>query len=157
MSQNKVNIMTLVTTPDKSGVSEPCAFVVKQRGMQHGYIKVKNYDSVQLAWEAAMTLSDSLEKCPWVSPFETHRSVIFDYYGTAAKLRRVVMGLWNGNAHPFDLSDVAGMDDDHYGIMLELINSYRKYGENDRVFMSLAQEIRTSEQFSTKTLAYIAG
>ena len=30
---------------------------------------------------------------PWVSPFEKHRDIILDDYGTAAKLRRIVLSL----------------------------------------------------------------
>lgn len=142
MADNKVMILTLGTTRDGCDGSEPSAFIVKKNGIQHGHFKIADCDSAHLALTAATTPSDSLEQHPWVSPFGIYRPVILDHYGTAAKLRRVVMGLWNGAAYPFNLSDISGIDDKHYAILLELLDSYRKFGEKDQVFMSLAQEIR---------------
>lgn len=64
------------------------------------------------------------------------------YYGTASKLRRFVLSLYNGHAFPVDLSDISGMDKKHFGIVLELMGSYHTLGENDADMMRLAEEIR---------------
>src|SRR5664279_3501223 len=107
MEDNKVTIQTLSATRDGCDVRETYAYLVNQRGLQHGYFKINDYDSADQAWAAALALSDSLEQHPWVSPFHTYRSLILDNYGTTAKLGRVVMGLWNGTAYPFDLSEIS--------------------------------------------------
>lgn len=69
------------------------------------------------------------------SPFLTHRSILLSGYSTAIALRGFTLSLWNGRNWPADLSRVAGMDDKHFAIAMELIAWYRQHGENDPDFM----------------------
>ena len=94
-----------------------------------------------------MGLAEQLKATPWVSPFVKHRAIILADYGTAAKLRRIVLSLYNGHAYPVDLSDISGMDKRHFGIVLELMTSYHTLGENDKAFLKLAEEIK--KEFGT--------
>ncbi|BDO10913.1 MULTISPECIES: DUF7673 family protein [Aeromonas] len=69
------------------------------------------------------------------SPFLTHRSILLSSYSTAIALRGFTLSLWNGRNWPADLSRVAGMDEKHFAIAMELITWYRQYGEDDPDFM----------------------
>jgi len=76
------------------------------------------------------------------SPFNRHRDVIFGHYSTARRLRMCVMSLWNGDDYPFKLHWIGGMDQKHYAIFQEMLESYRRHGESDPEFMALANEVR---------------
>jgi len=76
------------------------------------------------------------------SPFKRHRDVILGHYSTAHHLRMCVMSLWNGNDYPFKLHCIGGMDQRHYAIFQEMLESYRRHGEGDPEFMALAYEVR---------------
>ena len=76
------------------------------------------------------------------SPFKRHRDVILGHYSTAHRLRMCVMSLWNGNDYPFKLHCIGGMDQRHYAIFQEMLESYRRHGEGDPEFMALANEVR---------------
>jgi len=81
------------------------------------------------------------------SPFLTYRKILLlEKYSAAVKLRRVVLSLFNGQGRPFPLSDISGFDDEHFSIFIELLNSYKRYGERDKVFMQLASEIIDDER-----------
>lgn len=69
------------------------------------------------------------------SPFLTHRPILLSGYSTAITLRGFTLSLWNGRNWPADLSRVAGMDEKHFAIAMELISWYRQHGENDPDFM----------------------
>lgn len=76
------------------------------------------------------------------SPFLRHREVILSHYGTAGKLRALVLHLWN-DGNPMRLGSLLlNADRRHQGIALDLIASYARHGENDPHFMHLANEIR---------------
>jgi hypothetical protein len=88
---------------------------------------------------ASLELEDSVLED---SPFLRHREVILSHYGTAEKLRGLVMHLWNDN-NPMRLGSLFGnADPRHQAIAMELIASYAEHGENDPHFMNLADEIR---------------
>lgn len=123
------------------GIVAPFQYSVQQGGLQIGWFQVDDYPSAEDARAAALALAKQLETNPWVSPFKTHRDVVLADYGTAGKLRSLVMGLWNGHGYPFDLSSVSGFDKRHFAIAIELIQSYHRLGENDKAFMALAEEI----------------
>lgn len=141
MSDNKVTIRSSSTKDDAGNVA-PYAFYVSQNGLQHGFFRVDDYDTPDGAKDAANALAEQLCAVPWVSPFRVHRSIIMANYGAASKLRRFVLSLYNGHAFPVDLSDISGLDKKHFGIVLELMGSYHKLGENDADFMSLAADIK---------------
>lgn len=123
------------------GQSAVYQYQVKQSGKTLGVFEVADYPNAESCEAAVKAAAAKLEASPWVSPFTTHHDVIMAYYGTAARLRALVLSLWNGSAHPFDLSCLGGFDDSHFAIALDLIQSYRRLGENDEAFMALASEI----------------
>jgi hypothetical protein len=124
------------------GELEPYLFTVHQNGLQHDFFIVTDYESASAAKAAATRLAEQLKATPWVSPFVKHRSVILADYGAATKIRRFVLSLYNGHTYPVDLSDISGMDKRHFGIILELMESYHKLGENDQSMLKLAEEIK---------------
>jgi hypothetical protein len=78
----------------------------------------------------------------YISPFVEHEEIFFDGYKTAIKLRELVLHLYNKN-FPCDLSFILNADDRHYSIFLELVNSYKMFGENDSEFLEVAERIRS--------------
>ena len=74
------------------------------------------------------------------SPFLTHRHILLNDYGAAITLRSLTLSLWNGRNWPADLSRVAGLDEQHFTIAIELIAWYRQYGENDPDFMDTGRD-----------------
>ncbi len=141
MASNDVKIHAM-QVQKADGSAEIITIHVSQNGLQHGFFEVRDYPSTVAAEEAAKAFAESLIDNPWVSPFVTHTSAIMGEYGTAAKLRRFVLSLYNGRAFPCDLSDVRGMDRKHFEIFNELVSSYHKLGENDREFIMLADRIK---------------
>ena len=79
------------------------------------------------------------------SPFLTHKEILLGGYGAARWLRRLTLSLWNGHAWPADLSGLAGLDERHFQIALELLTWYRQYGEDDRDFMATVEEVKEIE------------
>lgn len=74
------------------------------------------------------------------SPFITHRKKVLGYYNTSSWLRQLVLAMWNGSSHQVGLSQLAGVDEEHAKAALEMLYGYRKNGENDPAFMTLADE-----------------
>ena len=134
------------------GTHSPFCYSVHQHGKQLGFFAVDDYDTPEQAKAAARTLADKLEANPWVSPFVTHAQIIMADYGTAAKLRRFVLSLYNGHAFPCDLSDIAGMDNHHFKIVQEIMQSYHTLGENDKAMIKLAEQIK--REFNVKPVRY---
>ncbi len=126
--ENKVTIRT-ANVRGETGESIPFMWTVHQRGLQLGFFKADDYDRPEQAKEAAQALADKLKAVPWVSPFVTHAGVILADYGTASKIRRFVLSLYNGHTYPVDLSDIAGMDNHHFQIVLDLMTSYHLVGD----------------------------
>ena len=77
------------------------------------------------------------------SPFETHETVLRDgSYGASENLQDLVLNLWNGRGWGVDMGRLArNLDDSHWVIALELLESYRRYGEEDPVFMAIASDL----------------
>lgn len=80
------------------------------------------------------------------SPFRTHRDKVLGYYGTAGWLRRVVLALWSGSAQPVGLSNLCGVDEDHFNAFIEMVTHYRRVGENDPALQQLVQDIEARVQ-----------
>lgn len=74
------------------------------------------------------------------SPFITHRDEVMGHYGTAAWLRQLVLAKWNGTDYQIGLSNLAGFDDDRAPAAFDMLLSYRRRGESDPAFMSLARD-----------------
>lgn len=74
------------------------------------------------------------------SPFLAHRHILLNGYGAAITLRSITLSLWNGRKWPADMSRVAGLDEQHFAIVLELLAWYRQYGENDPDFMEAGRD-----------------
>ncbi len=79
------------------------------------------------------------------SPFVVHRAKIIGDYGTAEWLRSVVLAMWNGSAHKVGLSKLVSLDDEHFRAFMEMLESYRRHGENDPAFLAIADECRELE------------
>jgi hypothetical protein len=77
------------------------------------------------------------------SPFPKYRDMVLGYYSTAGWLRRVRMAMWNGNDYKTGLSQITGLDAQHYQAFSEMVAHFRQYGESDSAFMALANDIRT--------------
>lgn len=85
----------------------------------------------------------TLYKERW-SSFAEYRAEIMGGYGVAAKLRELVLHLYNSN-NPIDLAGLLrSADKKHREIVIELLKSFAERGENDDYFMALAEEIRDS-------------
>jgi hypothetical protein len=67
--------------------------------------------------------------------------MVLDHYGTAKYLRALVMAMWNGDGYTVGLSRLATMDTAHFEAAIAMMRQYHKYGENDREFMALADDI----------------
>lgn len=90
-------------------------------------------DELEIAVDAARPAKES--------PFVTYRTEILGMYGTAYKLQKLVLHLYNMR-NKFSLGELLwGSDEHHTRIALDLISSYAVNGENDRDFMALAEEI----------------
>lgn len=76
------------------------------------------------------------------SPFLKYRDMVLGYYSTAGWLRRVIMAMWNGNDYKTGLSQITGLDAQHYQAFSEMVAHFRQYGESDSAFMALANDIR---------------
>jgi hypothetical protein len=77
------------------------------------------------------------------SSFLKHSKLILqDGYSATEKIGSLVLSLYNGNAFPFDCSSFRALDEHHYAIALELIDSYYRNGENDEEFMKLAEDLK---------------
>ncbi len=79
------------------------------------------------------------------SPFVTHRSKILGQYGAAEWLRDAVLSMWNGSTYKVGLSKLVNLDDEHFRALSEMLDSYRRHGENDPAFMKIAEECRELE------------
>jgi hypothetical protein len=77
------------------------------------------------------------------SPFETHAAVLRDgRYGASQSLQDLVLSLWNGEGWPLDMGRLArNADAAHWAIAVSLLESYRRHGETDPAFMTLAAEL----------------
>ena len=76
------------------------------------------------------------------SPFITHRDKVLGHYGTAAWLRAVVLAMWNGSGYKIGLSNLTGLDRNHFEAFLDMVKGYHDRGESDPAFMLLADECR---------------
>lgn len=81
-----------------------------------------------------------------MNPFENHRDKVLGQYSAAGFLRRVVLSLWNGTAHPAGLSGLTNLDAAHFRAFREMVEHYHAHGENDQVFMRLAEECNERKQ-----------
>jgi len=141
LTANKIKIESSGSEND-AGEYKPMFYYVSQNGLQHGFFKVNDYPTPDEALAAARALVAELKATAWVSPFVKHEEVILACYGTASKLRRFVLSLYNGHAYPVDLSDISGMDKKHFGIVQDLMSSYHNLGESDHALIALAERIK---------------
>lgn len=75
------------------------------------------------------------------SPFLKYRDMVLGYYSTASWLRRVIMAMWNGTDYKTGLSQITGLDAEHYQAFSEMVAHFRQHGESDSAFMALAKDI----------------
>ena len=80
------------------------------------------------------------------SPFRVYRDKIVAYHGTALRLQAVGLNLYNSGVwarrkgvHLDNL--IANADAEHVEILIDLLRSYAKRGENDADFLALGREL----------------
>lgn len=76
------------------------------------------------------------------SPFQKYEHLVLGHYSTAAWLRMLVLAMWSGSAYKVGLSQLAEVDEAHFDVAMQMMAHYRKHGERDPAFMSLADKIR---------------
>ena len=76
------------------------------------------------------------------SPYVAHRAEIFGCYSTALRLQDLILHLYNQD-NQMDLGRFLGnADEKHVEIALDIIRRYSILGENDKEFMTTAQELQ---------------
>ena len=130
------------------GQVAPFQFVVRdaERSLTFGVFTVKHYSSPGEARLAAEACKAKHEATPWVSPFVVHQKILLADYGGACKLANLALSLYNGRAFPFDAGSLGGLDEEHLEIAIELIRSYHQFGENDKDFLFVCEEIKGTRQ-----------
>lgn len=116
-----------------------------ERGLTHGSFNSMDFPSVEAAEAAAEACLAKFTADPWVSPFARHRRLLFSHYGGAMVIARLVLSLYNGHRFPWDASSISNLDQKHFNIAVKLLASYHRYGENDRDFMSIGEDL--AEQY----------
>ncbi|OYY94431.1 MAG: hypothetical protein B7Y41_06240 [Hydrogenophilales bacterium 28-61-23] len=81
---------------------------------------------------------------PWSSPFVKYREILLAGHGGAMRLGRLALSLYNGRVFPMDAGDLGGLDKHYLEIAIELIRSYHQFGENDRDFLAVCDDIKKS-------------
>lgn len=76
------------------------------------------------------------------SPFTTHRSKVLGHYSTARWLRNVVLSMWNGADHQVRLDKLSSVDAEHFAAVVEMMEHFRRNGENDPAFQQLVKEVQ---------------
>lgn len=87
------------------------------------------------------------------SPFSEFRELVLGRSGGGMTLQSIVLGCWNGSDFPADLSRLTNLDDKYRKAAIAMIEHYAKHGENDRVFMALADEIIEARRANEAALA----
>jgi hypothetical protein len=76
------------------------------------------------------------------SPFAKHAGLLLQHdHSTAQRLARCVLSLYNGEEWPCQLDWIASFDTPHLQLLLDMLVSYRRYGENDPHFMNLGRQL----------------
>lgn len=135
-----VRIDQMVMVPS----GEPVKYMVVdvERHLTLDILDVDQYESADAALHVAKQCAERYKASAWVSPFLKNKRILRDGYGTARKLARLTLSLYNGSAYPFDCSGFRGFDREHLEIAIELIRSYNRHGERDSDFMSVATELK---------------
>lgn len=77
------------------------------------------------------------------SPFAKHADLLLQHdHSTAQRLALCVLSLYNGEEWPCRLDWIATFDTPHLQILLEMLVSYYRYGENDPHFINLGRQLR---------------
>ncbi|HJW25150.1 MAG TPA: hypothetical protein VJ576_09650 [Rhodocyclaceae bacterium] len=122
-----------------------------QESMDNGTLAAAMGEGKPEQINAAVTAFDQLNEATnallaeikGVSPFLRFRKEILADYPMAARLRCLVLGLWNAEGLPVNFYNLfSDADEHHTRIALELIVAYSRNGERDEHFMDLASEIR---------------
>lgn len=140
-----IRVLTMIETDDAGEKTKaPYQYIVHDpdRHLTFGVFTVGDDGTAAEAKQKANDLLAKLEETPWVSPFETHRQVLLADYGGAQKLADLTLSLYNGAAFPFDVSRLGGLDTKHFEIAITLIRSYHQFGENDKGFMAVCDDIK---------------
>ncbi|KLT72076.1 hypothetical protein PL75_10040 [Neisseria arctica] len=85
--------------------------------------------------------------------YTKNEQLILANHGAAEVLRRLVLSLYNGYAHPMPTSCISLLDRDHYSIFNEILSEYHQHGETLEL-RTLAQKISDAfpESFTSMTM-----
>ena len=76
------------------------------------------------------------------SPFAQHAGLLLGHdHGGAQRLAQYVLSLYNGRDFPCALDAIATFDARYLQILLEMLISYYRHGENDPHFMALGRQL----------------
>jgi len=77
------------------------------------------------------------------NPHVEHRSLLLCAdHGGARRLQALALNLYNGSDWPVDMGSLASyLDSNYWAIALDMMEWYRKYGENDQAFMGLCRQM----------------
>jgi len=92
------------------------------------------------------------------SPFLKHRDIlVHQSYSAANALQDFALSCYNGSLGQFRGDSIGNFDPKHFEIFLELVNYYRRHGENDKHLLEVGAAIWDNRRESgRKLLAQIA-
>lgn len=81
------------------------------------------------------------------SPFLKYRDIlVHQSYSAAGALQDFTLSCYNGSLGQFRGDSIGNFDTEHFGIFLELVNHYRRHGENDQHFLEVGAAIWESRR-----------
>ena len=84
---------------------------------------------------------------PSDSPFLKYRDILLHQsYSAAGALQDFALSCYNGSLGQFRGDSIGNFDSKHFGIFLELVNYYRKHGENDQYLLAVGAAIWESRR-----------
>ncbi|MGV8863006.1 MAG: hypothetical protein ACOH2T_17810 [Pseudomonas sp.] len=76
------------------------------------------------------------------SPFAKHGDLLLQHdYSVVQRLSLCVLSLYNGEEWKCRLDWIASFDAKHLQILMDMLASYNRYGENDPYFMDLGRKL----------------
>ena len=75
------------------------------------------------------------------SPFARHANLLLHDHSAARHLALCVLSLYDGEEWPCRLDGIATFDTCYLQILLDMLVSYYRHGENDPYFMDLGRQL----------------
>lgn len=87
------------------------------------------------------------------SPFLKYRDILLhESYSAAGALQDFALSCYNGSLGQFRGDSIGNFDQAHFGIFLELVNHYRRHGENDEHLLNVGAATWESRRESGRYL-----